>query len=225
MAYQRLYYRLILSHFGGLHKISYILSSITHIKFDNFESEREIFFTSLIIIGFLLFCIGFIPESKLLLIAGSVIGGISLFIRLTIKETLILDSEKKCVMKYKKFLFKEKTEVLCPFSYIKHVKLSDAEYETDAYDDRQKWAAPGFDRLIRVKYTLFSVQLVFHDDKIRTYKKQISVSRREEYNSKEPVALLRDYALEIAGLVGCEVIYSEKIPLNERLQPHFNILK
>ncbi|MEQ8221454.1 MAG: hypothetical protein ABRQ37_04060 [Candidatus Eremiobacterota bacterium] len=122
-------------------------------------------------------------------------------------------------MKYKKFLFKEKIEVLCPFSHIKHVKLSDVEYETDAYDDGQKWAAPGFDKLLRVKYTLFSVQLVFQDDKIRTYKKQISVSRREEYNSKEPVALLRDYALEIAGLVGCDIIYSEKIPLNERLQP------
>lgn len=214
-----LYYRLILSDFGGLHKISYTLSSIKGIKFDNFESEREIFFTSLIIIGFLLFCIGFIPESKLLLIFGSVISGISLFIRLTIKETLILDSEKKCVMKYKKFLFKEKTEVLCPFTHIKHVKLSDVEYEVDAYDDRQKWAAPGFDRLIRVKYTLFSVHLVFLDDKRRTYKKQISVSRKEEYNSREPVVLLRDYALEIAGLVGCEVIYSEKIPLNERLQP------
>ncbi|MEQ8188677.1 MAG: hypothetical protein ABRQ39_11965 [Candidatus Eremiobacterota bacterium] len=190
-----------------------------HIKFDNFESAREIFFTSLIIIGFLLFCIGFIPESKLLLIFGSVISVISLFIRLTIRETLILDSEKKCVMKYKKILFKEKFSFLCPFSHIKHVKLSDVEYETDAYDDRQKWASPAFDRLIRVKYTLFSVQLVFQDDKIRTYKKQISVSRREEYNSKEPVTILRDYALEIAGLVGCKVIYSEKIPLNERLQP------
>lgn len=113
-------------------------------------------------------------------------------------------------MKYKKILWKEKIEMLCPFSHIKHVKLSDAEYEVDAYDDRQKWATPCFDRLIRVKYTLFSVQLVFQDDKTRTYKKQISVSRREEYNSKEPVAILRDYALEIAHLVGCEVIYSKK---------------
>jgi hypothetical protein len=194
-------------------------SSIKNIKFDNIESEREIFFTSLIIIGFLLFCIGFIRENKLLLIAGSVIGGISLFIRLTIRETLILDLEKKSVMKYKKILFKEKIEALCPFSHIKHVKLSDVEYEIDAYDDSQKWAAPSFDKLIRVKYTLFSVQLVFQDDKTRTYKKQISVSRKEEYNSQEPVAVMRDYALEIACSVGCEVIYSEKIPLNERLQP------
>jgi len=159
-----------------------------------------------IVIGIALFFAGFIASIKILLIIGAIIAIISLLISFAFKDYLVFDLHNKCILRNKRFFSNTKIEILYNFTDIKHVKLSDYEYEKS---NGEYPSDP---------YTDFSIHIVFNDGNIILYKNKVTVKREDDRIFTYPIAILRDYAFKIANLIGCEVIYSSKIPFNERKQ-------
>ncbi|MEQ8189590.1 MAG: hypothetical protein ABRQ39_16600 [Candidatus Eremiobacterota bacterium] len=144
-----------------------------------------------------------------IIIAGFFIAAVSLVVfsllRYFTDDYLMVDPAGEYIMEYNNFFLWKKTSVYCPFKEVLHVKLdSETRIESSKKSSRA--------------YTDFFLYLAIKKG-AKTYVKKVSMPDRPGYQFNEDVAWLRDKAFNIAETIGCDIVYTAKIPPEERLKP------
>ncbi|MEQ8223579.1 MAG: hypothetical protein ABRQ37_14805 [Candidatus Eremiobacterota bacterium] len=144
-----------------------------------------------------------------IIIAGFFITVVSLVVfsllRYFTDDYLMVEPAGEYIMEHNNFFLWKKTSVYCPFKEVLHVKL---ESETRIESSKNSSRA----------YTDFFLYLAIKKG-AKTYVKKVSIPDSPGYQFNEDVAWLRDKAFNIAETIGCDIVYTDKIPHEERLKP------
>lgn len=180
------------------------------IKFD-YNSSLETLFNVLLIIGIMAFFFGlpskhghtFPPPWY----PGLIIIGLTMFVmfgllRLLTNDFIMLDPIENYVIAHHKFLFIKSCQRHCQLNSLKGVKV-----------------ATTIRRTKHNTYVDFNVHLIFPNGKVKKSTRKTTMTKRQGYQFDINVAEIRNWAVSIAEMAGCQVIYSDKIPPNEQLQP------
>jgi hypothetical protein len=183
------------------------------VKFD-FQSDRENRFSWLmgagLIVAFAVFIFGAPgkhgepPICPGAMGVGFFMGLASLIIfgglRLLTNDYLLVVPGTEYVRLCTTFFFIKTTAFFCPFKEVRYVEL-----RTETRTEKSS------------RYTDFSLHLVMTNSRQKSTD-NISMSETSGYQFDYRVAKLRDKALQIATIIGCQIVYGDKIPPHERFQ-------
>ncbi len=186
------------------------------IKFD-IETKREKLLSNLmiggIVMGILIMYAGldgkhgrYYPS---IIITGFFITVVSLIVfsllRYFTDDYLMIDPAGEYIIEYNNFFLWKNTSVYCPFKEVIHVEL---ESKTRIENSKNSSRA----------YTDFFLHLAIKKG-AKTYVKKVSMPESPGYQFNEDLSWLRDKAFHIAETIGCDIVYTNRIPLEERLKP------
>lgn len=177
------------------------------IKFD-FDSWREYILNGLCIASFIVMIIGF-PDSKshkpaILWLIFTGLGSLVFLgiTRLTTDDHLLIDFSENTIWVHNKILFFKNIYRHCSITDISEVKLHTERRNTK-----------------HSSYTDFSIHLTLPGSNVRKSVNKVSMKYETGVQFDFSVGTLRDQAVKIADAAGCRVVYSDKIPMDEQLQP------
>ncbi len=147
------------------------------------------------------------PIHPNVVITGIFIALISLIVfgllRYFTDDYLMIEPDREYILEYNNFLFWKKIYVYSTFNEVDYIKLNSESI------------------IISSRYcTSFTLTIYFSNTQVsQTYTKIVSMPEELGYQFNKDVSLLRDKALQIADMIGCDIIYTDKIPPKERLKP------